>query len=425
MGVKNFKNKSYIIAEGVFSNILTLGIQSFSLTALAIYFECSPFWLSLMASLPVATQLLQIFIGKFYKVFRTRKKALLMSSILGRIPFLFLPLAVLFKMNKPFVLISAIVIYSIFNSFTLGIWTASMRDAIEKQERGSFFAKRFVFISVSTIVFSYLAGKMLNLPNEQYGILAITLGVAFSSIVSIFFFFMQEIPDTGEETERIKISFPLKNRNFRNFLIFIAFWNFSIEFSKPYFSYFSVTILKVPYTYLGYVAAITGLASIVTYPALGKLADKYGNKKIVSRGIVMSTYVVMLFVVMGKDNYRSLLLMDALGTSVAWGALNLCMFNLLLEVAEDPIDSYVASYFVTMGIFGLLGGLVGGVVGSLIKDSYFTIMGDTYHGIQGMIMLGIFLRLYSVLLLTRVNSYEKSVYYEGILPSNLNILRRR
>ncbi|MGL4732634.1 MAG: hypothetical protein ACRCWN_02995, partial [Fusobacteriaceae bacterium] len=174
MGLKNSKNKNFIIAEGIFSNMLTLGIQSFSLTALAIYFKCSPFWLSFMASLPVGTQLLQIFVGNFYKIFRTRKNSLLMSSLLGRIPFLFLPLAVLFRIDKPFILVGAIVVYSLFNSFTLGIWTAAMRDVIEKQERGSFFAKRFVFLSVSTIGFSYVAGKMLNLTNEQHGILAIT-----------------------------------------------------------------------------------------------------------------------------------------------------------------------------------------------------------------------------------------------------------
>lgn len=422
---KNFKNKSFIIAEGVFSNMVTLGIQSFSLTALAIYFKCSPFWLSFMASLPVGTQLLQIFIGNFYKVFKTRKNSLVMSSLLGRIPFLLLPLAILFEVDKPYVLVGAIIIYSLFNSFTLGIWTAAMRDAVEKQERASFFAKRFVFISISTIVFSYVAGKMLNLPKEQHGILAITFMIAVSSLMSIVFFFLQDIPNVGEDVGRIKISFPLKNENFRNFLMFSAFWNFSIEFAKPYFSYYSITILNVPYSYLGFTAAITGIASVLIYPILGKLADKYGNKKIVSRGIVISTYVIMLYVFMGKDNYRSLLMMDALGTSIAWGALNLCMFNLLLEVAEDPIDSYVASYFVTIGIFGLVGGLVGGIVGNFLKDKHFFIMGDSYHGLQGMIMLAIFLRLYSALLLTRVTSYEKSVYYEGVLPAYLNILRRR
>lgn len=425
MGLKNSKNKNFIIAEGVFSNMLTLGIQSFSLTALAIYFKCSPFWLSFMASLPVGTQLLQIFVGNFYKIFKTRKKSLLMSSLLGRIPFLFLPLAVLFRMDKPFILIGAIVIYALFNSFTLGIWTAAMRDAIEKQERGAFFAKRFVFLSVSTIGFSYVAGKMLNLTNEQHGILAITIIIAASSLISILFFSLQEIPDVGEEVARIKISYPLKNENFRNFLMFSAFWNFSIELAKPYFSYYSITVLNVPYSYLGFTAAITGMASILTYPILGKIADKYGNKKVVSRGIVVSTYVIMLYVFMGKDNYRSLLMMDALGTSVAWGALNLCMFNLLLEVAEDPIDSYVASYFVTIGVFGLLGGVTGGIVGNFLKDRYFYIMGDRYHGLQGLIMVAIFLRLYSALLLTRVTSYEKSLYYEGVLPAYLNILRRR
>lgn len=425
MAVQSSKNKNLIIFEGVFSNIITLGIQSFALTALAVYFQCTPFWLSFMASLPVGTQLLQIFVGKFYRIFGSRKRSLFMSSFLGRVPFVLIPLAVLFKVNKPAVLILSIVIYSVFNSFTLGIWTASMREIIDKSERGKFFAKRFVFLSLSTIAFSYYAGKLLNLKNIEFGIFFISSIVAISGIISTLAFSVQEIPDIKDEVNRIKISYPFRNQNFRNFLIFSAFWNFSIEFAKPYFSYFSAVILEVPYGYLGSMAAITGIASIATYPILGKLADKYGNKKIVSRGIVISTYVIMLYIFMGKENYRSLLLLDALGTSIAWGALNLCMFNLLLEVAEDPIDSYVASYFVMIGVFGLLGGFIGGIVGSYAKGHEFFVLGDKYHGIQGMVFIAILLRLYSALLLTRVTSYEKSVYYEGILPLTLNILRRR
>ncbi|MGL6119454.1 MAG: hypothetical protein ACRC0V_03015, partial [Fusobacteriaceae bacterium] len=62
------KNKFLITVEGMSANTLSLGIQGFALTALAIYFNCKPFWISLISTLPLGLQLLQVFLGTYYKL---------------------------------------------------------------------------------------------------------------------------------------------------------------------------------------------------------------------------------------------------------------------------------------------------------------------------------------------------------------------
>ena len=68
------KNKFLITIEGMSANTLSLGIQGFALTALALYFQCKPFWISLITTLPLGLQLLQIFLGTYYKFSKLKNK---------------------------------------------------------------------------------------------------------------------------------------------------------------------------------------------------------------------------------------------------------------------------------------------------------------------------------------------------------------
>lgn len=425
MGVDNSRNRSLIYLEGMSSNVVTMGVQSFSLVALAIYFECSTFWLSVMSSLPIGAQLLQFFIGRFYKVFKGRKNALFFSALFGRIPFLLIPLFIALDLNRSWILVISVFIYSFFNSFTLSVWTSTIRDTISQNQRGAFFSKRFMVISISSVIFSYVGGKILNIEDKKIGLFLLTSIVAFSAMLTIIFIFFQEVPTLETQMEKIKLSIPLKNKNFKNFLIFVGMWNFSLEFTRPYFSYFSAVQIGVPYGYLGIMGSFVGVLSIVFYPFMGKLGDKFGNKKLLSRGIIGSTYAVLFYCFMKTDNFRSLLLFDGIMTAVSWAAINLCLFNLLLEIAEDPIDSYVATYYITVGTFGIIGGVVGGVIGEFMKNATVNIVGDKYSGLQIMFVIGVLFRMYSVLLLTRVESFEKPIYYQGVFPFRINIFGLR
>ena len=53
--------KKYAIMEVMFFNGYTVGMQSFVLLSLAIYFNMSSFFISIVSSLPTAGYLLQIF----------------------------------------------------------------------------------------------------------------------------------------------------------------------------------------------------------------------------------------------------------------------------------------------------------------------------------------------------------------------------
>ena len=411
------KNKLLITIEGMSANVLALGIQGFALTALALYFNCSPFWISIISSLPVGAQMLQLFLGKFYKFFKTRKQALMFSAIAARVPMTFLFFIILFDIKDYKVLVGIIFVYSFFSSFLTGIWTSSMGEVIKKEDRGSFFSMRYTLISISSIFFSYTVSKALNYTPGKSGMLILTGVVAIAAILTIILLYFQDIPDFDNTQPLFNLTIPVRDLNFINFLVFIGIWNFSIEFTKPYFYYFAVLDLKAPYSYLGLASSWTATISIFMFFIYGRIVKRIGYKKLLSFGISITTYVVIFYFLMTEKNVRSLLLLDAIGTAVGWSAINLSLLNLLLELSSTPRDSYTALYSIAVGSMGLLGAFVGGNVADLIGDSSYNFLGDPYSGFQLMFFMSIFLRFYCILLLTRVRAFQKSMYYPGLYPS--------
>ncbi|MBC2856645.1 MAG: MFS transporter [Cetobacterium sp.] len=411
------KNKVLISAEGMSANIMTLGIQSFSLTALALYFECEPFWISMISTLPVGAQLLQLFLGKIYLFFPTRKSALIGTAILSRLPFVALFFAVLFNYTNYKVLVGIIIIYSIFASFVSGIWTTAVGEIIEKNDRSHFFSTRYILISITTIVFSTVISKVINITSPKTGMLVLTGTIAVAAISTLFLLNLHDVPDFKDKKISFNLSIPLKNSNFRNFLLFIGMWNFTIEFTKPYFFYYAVVNLNAPYFYLGIASSVGAFISIIMFFIYGKLAPRIGYKKLLSFGINISTYVVIFYFLMTKDNVRSLLILDAIGTAVGWAAINLAILNLLFELSESPKDSYTSAYAIAIGIFGFVGAISGGFVADFFNKKTFIFFGDSYAGFQIMFFISIFFRFYCILLLTRVRAYQKNMYYPGLYPS--------
>ncbi|WP_297434847.1 MFS transporter, partial [uncultured Cetobacterium sp.] len=237
--------------------------------------------------------------------------------------------------------------------------------------------------------------------------------------------YFHEIPNFKESQISFSVKKPLKDSNFFNFLMFIAMWNFSIEFTKPYFYYFAVVDLNASYSILGLSSSLTAILSIIAFFIYGKLVERIGYKKLLSFGIAVSSYVVIFYFLMTKETVNSLIMLDAIGTAVGWSAINLSLFSLLLELSSPDRDSYTAAYSLSVGVMGLTGAFLGGHLANFLQGRTILIFGDSYAGLKLMFFISLFLRFYCMLLLTKVRAYQKNLYYPGLYPSIVYLLRNR
>ena len=412
--IKN--TRKYAILEVMFFNGFSVGMQSFVLLSLALYFNMSSFLISVVSSLPTAGYLLQIFTKRLNTILGSRKRTLVIAVTISRLAICMLPFAVLFDIKKQGIYFAIMFIYGLSSPFVNNVWTATMVEIINKKERGKYFGKRNLFSSLSTVIYTLFYGYILSLPDKKNSILLLTTVMSMSAIGSAIFMYLHYVPDLGEEINNVSIKTAFKNKNFVLYLKFASVWLFTWEFLKPLTEYYRIKILGVNTMFLSQMGVLTAILSSVLYIIYGKLSDKYGNKTMLRMGIFFTTYYVLTYFSMTKDNKMSMLFAAAVIDAVGFTAITLSLLNLMMEVSEEPADAYVGAYAIVCGIAAILAGIFGGLVGKFINNGVIYIFGEEFYTIRFAFAIGFVLRLFSLLELTRVDSFEKTFIYKGSLP---------
>ena len=386
--------KKYAILEVMFFNGYSVGMQSFVLLSLAIYFNMSSFFISIVSSLPTAGYLLQIFTKRVNLLLGSRKRTMVIAATISRAVICVMPFAIFFDVRRQEVYFAVMFIYALVSPFSNNVWTAVMTKIIDKRERGKYFGKRNLFSSLSTVVYTLFYGYVL-------------------AIGSAVFMCLHYVPDSESDMKKVSIKTAFKNKNFVVYLKFASVWLFTWEFLKPMTEYYRIKVLGVNTMFISQMGVLTAILSSILYLVYGKLSDKYGNKTMLRMGIFFTTYYVLTYFSMTQDNKMSMLFAAAVIDAIGFTAITLSLLNLMMEVSGEPADAYVGAYAMVSGLSAILAGLFGGILGKFINNGVIYIFGEQFYTIRFAFVIGFILRLFSLLELTRVYSFEKTFVYPG------------
>ncbi|ABX32161.1 major facilitator superfamily MFS_1 [Petrotoga mobilis SJ95] len=424
---KYAKTRFLSILEAGSYNAFFIGTQGFIFTSIALYFNASPLFISIMTSFPIIAQMFQIFSSRINQFIGSKKKSLVINAFISRTLFVLLPIFIFFDVRSEYIMLIIILLFSFFGTFVGNTWTVLIRSVVPFEQRGKYFGLRNIFASITGIIMLYLYSIFLEFPNFKTGLLLVTSFMAIFSVLSAFLLVKHEFPEESEKNHTVNLNIftPFKDRNFKNFLLFMFVWSFAIEFVRPYFAYYEVAILNINYQFLGNMGIITSVISVFLYLFYGIVADRFGSKNVLSLGILLSTFSPMMYFLMNESNYRSILLLNAIFAAFAWSAINLAIFNLLLEISKEPSENYIAANSFVAGIAAIFGSLSGGFLANHLENIEINFMGDPYHGIQLIFIIGFILRIVSVILLTEVEAMEKPIRYKGIFSPEAALFKRR
>ena len=110
--------------------------------------------------------------------------------------------------------------------------------------------------------------------------------------------------------------------------------------------------------------------------------------------------------------------------AIGFTAINLCFLNLLMEVSEEPIEGYIGVYSVVVGFTAILAVLTAGILGTFINEGVVYILGEKIYTIKLAFLIGFLLRLFSLLRLTSINSFQKEFKFSGTLPLRSAVSKR-
>ena len=191
----------------------------------------------------------------------------------------------------------------------------------------------------------------------------------------------------------------LRESNFARFSIFFALMQASVAISSPFFTVYMLRDLEFTY---GQFMANTGmsvLAQFLTLTRWGRIADVFGNRRILATTGVLIPLMPLLWMVSGHPGY--LLCVQAL-SGLVWAGFTLSAGNFLYDlITPDKRATFLAVHNVLASISIFVGASIGGYLGMVLptRVELFDTVQEWGSPLLGVFAISALARFFVVLLL--------------------------
>ncbi len=397
------KTMKLSVLEGALYTLAFNATQGFVYSTLALYYDFDPLLVSVLAVLPATSQLIQFLTPLIYKLIPSKQKAIFWLALVARAGFIILPISLIGKIRNDIIVAIPFVVFSVLNSLVGSLWTSAMKNIVPEEQRNRYFGMRNTFATFAGLIAWVLYSVILQYFEREIALLLIYSVSSIIFIITAYLLYLHDIPET--KIAEYSLLMPLRtlsNRKFRNFLVFVFIWNFAIQFAGPFFSYFEVSQLKVPYSYLGVLNVVNSVLAMFFYTFYGKVTSNVGEKNMIRYGITLALGIPFLYSIMTPSNYKYLLLIDVTVAAMAWSAINLAYFTLLLRIVDEPSEVYISMHAFVAGVASLIASVAGGFTLKAIRD--VTIGNLTGYNI--MFMLAFILRFAALIYFIKMDIGE-------------------
>ncbi|MBN2015148.1 MAG: MFS transporter [Candidatus Altiarchaeota archaeon] len=373
---KNGKSLKYSIKDGAaFSAMTGFGEQYFS--PLAIELGASNLEIGMLVSTPqFIAALLQLYTSRVTSYLKSRKKTITLFVLLQALTWLpLMSITLLLFENKILLLILLVTLYFVFGHFIVPVWNSLIGDLVSEGVRGRFFGMRNRINGATAFISLFIAGFLLSLfPKEEImqGFVLIFSIAFIARLVSWHYLKKSEDPpmksDKENEFSFIQYLRRLKETNYGRFALYFALMNFSVYIASPFFTVYMLRDLQMPYLEYTIVTASAALTSFLAMTHWGNLADRFGNRRILSFS-GMSIVVVPILWLFSKDIIY--LIFAQVVSGFVWAGFNLSSMNFVYDNVKPENRTRVFAYHnVLAGVSLFMGSMVGGLLAFTITSSW-------------------------------------------------------
>ena len=377
-----------LIVEAAFSGgaaALTTGVI---LTAFALHLGASNTMIGVLASIPFLAQLLQL--PAIGLVERTRKRKLIAvaTSIVGRAMLAVMAFLAFFAGTVPLLaFLAAQLILCGLGAVGTCAWNSWMRDLAPEERLGQVFARRTVWLTAISLVLGLAAALALDLTRAGSfernlvfaGMFAVgcVTGLVSARVVGA----MPEplMPARGPVRLGALMREPLRDANFGRLLVFVASWQFAINFATPFFTVFIVRQLHFNVSFVMVLSVASQIANILSLRMWGTLSDRFANKSVLA--ICAPAYVFAIVAMIGASQFDNrdlvklwlILLHLIMGASIA--GVTLTSTNIALKLSpRGSATAYVAANAMVTAVAAGLAPIIGGLLADFFAARQFELL---------------------------------------------------
>lgn len=367
------------IVEGCTANTIFALTSGAFFVGYAKYLGASDQFNGILISLPLISNVIQMFSPLILERLASRKKLLIALLVFFRMLLAMMILVPIITDNKSARLLMLGGMYFTaylaagFSAPGTGSWIISL---VPERMRGRYFGLRDMFLLASSATTSIIMGRVLDIfksRSQEFIGFIIVFTVVF--LLAIFnFIVLRKIKEPSfvrlEQKLSLKsvLTMPLKNEKFRQIILLFVLWNFTAQLSIPFFSVYMVTGLKLSYTFIMAMGIIlTSFQALSARMIWGKVADKRGWEfaTVISISMIGLCHLTWIFV--NSSTYFILIPIIQIVAGAAWAGVNLSLFNIQFQYApQEGRTIFIGFNAALAGMAGFTSALIGAaLVGAL------------------------------------------------------------
>jgi MFS family permease len=356
------------------------------ITAMALHLGASNFQIGLLASLPILTNVFQLISIWLVQRYNNRRAVAVISSFLGRFPMLFAGfLPFMFSTAVGLKLLLAILfIHYFFGSLAGASWNAWVKDLIPERRLGSFFSNRTKLITILSSLIGLAISFFIDFIKVHhpdyltYAYYSIFVTGGLVGLAGVYWLSKAPEPTPLPVSENVFYQFktPLKDKNFKNLLVFNAAWAFSLNMAVPFFTVFLMKTMGLSLSYVIGFTILAQISNIFTIKTLGRYTDRFSNKTIINicAPIFIGCILSWMYAAVPDNRLYGVVLLATLSviSGTATGGINLALNNIGMKLApRREAMAYMSSLNMVVAFFSAISPIIAGLLADSLATEEF------------------------------------------------------
>lgn len=345
--------------SGIFGQIFTTlsGPGSAFLTKFAIMLNATPLHFAFLSAIGQVSQIFQP-LGAFVTKRRRKRKAVVLTlqAIGGGIVLCFGAVPFLFSSGNA---INALLLLFFLSVSLLSIarnaWIGWITDVVPLRVRGRFFSTLSQYVMMTAVGVGFIFSLFIDrfgsagrndVPSQAHAFFRaehLPLGFAIIFLISVVSAFLglavlSRLPEKEKKIEEEGTAgmffLPMKDRNFRRFLIYSCWWMLAVGIGAPFWQPFMLQKLHMSLFEVQIYGGIHIAAAVMVLRLWGRLIDAYGNRTAMRLVIMLGGLNPMVWLFVTPRTYQFLYL-EAITSGVMWAGAGLVATNFVLSIAPE------------------------------------------------------------------------------------------
>jgi MFS family permease len=364
-----------LLVDGVCASTMSVLTTGAFLVSFALLLGASNKVIGLLAAIYPISQVLQI--PTVYLVERTRHRKAVTMITAAASRLMYVMVALLPWLVPPQYRLAILLVALLFH-FSLSAmagcaFNSWMRDVIPENRMATFFARRMAWSTAVSASLSLAAGAGIDLYGHCHpgtsGYTFLFGGAIVAGLSGLYFLGRvaePRMPAVKYEGLVKLLAQPFKSLAYRKLLLFIAVWNFTVNFVSPFFTVYLISRLKLSMTCVVGLTVLSQTVNVLFFSLWARLSDSHSNKSVIAVAAPMFFFTFLLwpFTDMPAAKFLTVPILIAIYVlhGMATSGVTLCVTNLAFRAAPlGKATSFVAVNALVMGVAAAIAPILAGV----------------------------------------------------------------